>query len=103
MKTLQSILAVVQFVALGQIAFFGLLFKAITGNSDILGHIQDEALRLQVAAWHTHTVERAVHWGLGLGVAVFVLATCAALFVGHLRRRSREMDNSSTANRQSAI
>ena len=100
---LQSLLAVVQFVALGQIAFFGLLFNAITGNSDILPYIQDAHLHLQVAMWHTHTVETAVHWGLGLNVASFLLATCAALMVGNLRRRSRAMENLPSANRKFEI
>jgi hypothetical protein len=103
MKILQSLLAVVQFVALGQVAFFGLLFKAITGNSDILPHIQDAHLHIQVATWHAHTIETAVHWGVGLGVASFLLATCAVLMVENLRRRSRVMENSPSANRKFEI
>ena len=102
MNMLQSLLAVVQFVALGQLAFFGLLYKASTDNSDILPHIQDASLHLQVAPWHTHTATTAVHGGLGCGLASFLLAACAALVVGHLRRRSRVMENPPTANRKSS-
>jgi len=63
MKMLQSLLAVVQFVALGQLAFFGLLYKGITDNSDILPHIQDAHLHLQVATWRARTAATAVALG----------------------------------------
>ena len=88
MKLIQSLLAVVQFLSLCQIAFLVMFFRLLTDSSDIPNHIQEEWVRTGVEAWHTRTVNTAVDWGIGFGVATFVLSTCAALVTNSVRRRT---------------
>lgn len=83
MKTIQSLLAVIQLLALGAIlfGFFAAGYPYMSGESDILYRVQDDETRLAVKEWHQRTIQLARQFTIGWGAAVFVLATGAAILI----------------------
>lgn len=83
MKTIQSLLALIQLFALGAIVF-GFIFVSYpysSGASHILYRIKDDETRRVVDEWHQDTVELAKKFTIGWGAAVFVLATGATILL----------------------
>jgi len=80
MKLTQSLIALIQFVAICQIVF-GLVFVPLnfeSGESAIIPQIRDERVAETVVAWHQRTILTAQRWCLWSGVVTFCLATGVA-------------------------
>jgi hypothetical protein len=92
-KTIQSLLAVIQLLALGAILFglFAVGYPYSSGESDILYRVQGDETRLAVKEWHQRTIQFSRQFTIGWGAAVFVLATGASILLAVKGSRANAM------------